>query len=72
MLKVTDYGCCEHTPQILAVSGLEAELMENLLHNLPSEEAFHTFICAHGHTHRLTFLTVRLAEDYGRMVQNRG
>lgn len=71
MLKVTDYGCCEHTPQILAVSGPQAELLENLLTNLPCEETFHTFICPRGHTHRLTFLTVEPAADCGRLPPSR-
>jgi hypothetical protein len=55
MLAITDFGCKKHNQRQLALRGLEAELMENILFNLPSDGRFHTFICAHGHTHRLSF-----------------
>ncbi|HEX9883062.1 MAG TPA: hypothetical protein VGA79_03765 [Desulfobaccales bacterium] len=40
--------------------------MENILYNLPSDGRFHTFICEHGHTHRLSFHT--LVERLGDTV----
>ena len=55
MLKLTDFGCNEHNGHQLTLSGIEAELMESILDNLPREGEFHTFICAHGNTHRLSF-----------------
>jgi hypothetical protein len=66
MLAITDLGCKKHNQRQLALRGLEAELMENILYNLPSDGRFHTFICEHGHTHRLSFHT--LVERLGDTV----
>lgn len=55
MLKVTDFGCNEHNQHQLTLDGVEAKLMEDILYNLPKQGDFHTFICAQGNTHRISF-----------------
>ncbi len=57
MLKLMDLGCNAHDCRQFTLRGLEAELMENILYNLPREGDFHTFICEHGHTHHVSFHT---------------
>ena len=54
MLKVTDFGCTEHNRHHLTLSGVEAELMQDILFNLPKQGEFHTFICAQGNTHLIS------------------
>ncbi len=55
MLKLTDYGCVEHNQHQVTLWGIEADLMQEIIYNLPREGDFHTFICDHGNTHRLSF-----------------
>lgn len=55
MLKIIDPGCHKHNCSQLTLFGAEAELMKNILYNLPREGEFHTFICEHGHTHHVSF-----------------
>ncbi len=55
MLELTDLGCNKHNRRQLTLSGNEAEIMEDILYNLPHEGDFHTFICEHGQTHRVSF-----------------
>ncbi len=55
MLKIIDPGCNEHNWSQLTLFGSEAELMKDILYNLPREGEFHTFICEHGHTHHVSF-----------------
>ena len=55
MLKIIDAGCHKHNGSQLTLFGSEAELMKNILYNLPREGGFHTFICEHGHTHQVSF-----------------
>ncbi len=55
MLKIIDPGCNQHNWSQLTLFGAEAELMIDILYNLPQEGGFHTFICEHGHTHHVSF-----------------
>jgi hypothetical protein len=55
MLKLTDLGCVTHERRQLTLDGTEAELIRDILYNLPRAGDFHTFICEHGHTHRVSF-----------------
>ena len=54
MLKLTDSGCAEHPARSITFTGQAAALVGRLTLNLPPTAAGHTFICEHGHTHRLT------------------
>jgi hypothetical protein len=55
MLKIIDLGCNIHNSSQLTLFGSEAEMMKNILYNLPREGGFHSFICEHGHTHHVSF-----------------
>jgi len=55
MLKLIDPGCNKHNGRQLTLFGSEAEMMKDILYNLPREGGFHTFICEHGHTHHFSF-----------------
>ncbi len=55
MLIIADPGCSKHDASQLIMSGSEAELIKNILYNLPKEGGFHTFICEHGYTHHVNF-----------------
>jgi hypothetical protein len=51
---IIDQGCTKHQGRQLAIDAAAAELMRDLLYNLHQQGEFHTFICEHGHTHRLS------------------
>jgi hypothetical protein len=53
MLTVTDFGCSLHLFRQLNYFGPEAKVVEEVVSNLPSDGNCHTYICVHGHTHRL-------------------
>jgi hypothetical protein len=55
MLMITDHGCDRHNPRHVALSGVEAALMTDVLYNLNNDGEFHTYICECGHTHRISF-----------------
>ena len=55
MLKIIDHGCNKHNRRQLTLDGVEAEIMGDILYNLPSDGDGHTFICEHGYTHRISF-----------------
>ena len=55
MLKLIDSGCGQHSPQQITVTGAAAALVARLILNLPPTIGGPTYICEHGHTHRLTF-----------------
>ncbi len=55
MLKLTDPGCNKHNWRQLTLFGSEADLMKDILYNLPRKGGFHTFICEHGNTHHISF-----------------
>ena len=54
MLKLTDSGCGQHSPQQITLTGPAAALVARLILNLPPTDAGPTYICEHGHTHCLT------------------
>jgi hypothetical protein len=54
MLKLTDSGCAQHCPQQITLTGPAAVLVARLILNLPPTDGGPTYICEHGHTHRLT------------------
>ena len=53
MLLITDFGCDLHLLRRLKYFGPEAQVMRDVIANLHSEDDCHTYICEHGHTHRL-------------------
>ena len=53
MLKLTDSGCAQHCPQQITLTGAAAALVARLILNLPLTDGGPTYICEHGHTHRL-------------------
>jgi hypothetical protein len=63
MLTITDLGCGRHNRRQFTFGGVEAEIMGDILYNLPKEGEFHTFICEHGHTHRINF-NIQVAKLY--------
>jgi hypothetical protein len=54
MLKLTDSGCAQHCPQQITLTGAAAGLVARLILNIPPADGPPTYICEHGHTHRLT------------------
>ncbi len=59
MLTITDLGCNRHDRCQFTLGGVEAEIMGDILYNLPNDGDSHTFICEYGHTHRISF-TIQL------------
>ena len=57
MLTITDLGCDRHNRRQVMLSGVEAEMMTDVLYNLTNDGDFHTYICECGHTHRISFNT---------------
>jgi hypothetical protein len=55
MLTITDLGCKRHNRRQFTFGGDEAELVREILYNLPNDGECHTFICEYGHTHRISF-----------------
>jgi len=55
MLTITDLGCDRHKRRQVMLNGVEAEMMADFLYNLVKTGDFHTYICAYGHTHRISF-----------------
>ena len=53
MLLITDFGCDLHRLRQLKYFGPEAQVMRVVIANLQPEGDCHTYICEHGHTHRL-------------------
>ncbi len=56
MLRLMDSGCERHQPRQIICTGGAAILVGRLLVNLHPMDDGHTYICEHGHTHRLTLL----------------
>ena len=55
MLKLTDSGCGQHSPQQITLTGPAAALVARLMLNLPPAVGQGpTYICEQGHTHCLT------------------
>lgn len=63
MLTITDLGCNRHDRCQFTLGGVEAEIMGDILYNLPNDGDSHTFICEYGHTHRISF-TIQLEKLY--------
>ena len=57
MLTITDLGCDRHNRRQATLSGVEADMMADVLYNLTNDGDFHTYICECGHTHRISFNT---------------
>jgi hypothetical protein len=55
MLKLIDSGCGQHSPQQITFTGAAAALVARLILNLPPTNGALTYICEHGHNHRVTF-----------------
>lgn len=53
MMIVNDLGCVRHQVRQLRLFGPEAQVMHDLIANLPGTNDYHTYICCHGHSHRL-------------------
>jgi hypothetical protein len=63
MLTITDLGCDRHDQCQFMLAGVEAEIMGDILYNLPNDGNSHTFICEYGHTHLISF-TIQLEKLY--------
>ena len=63
MLKIIDPGCTKHNRRQFTLDGAQAEIMGDILYNLPIDGDSHTFICEHGHTHRISF-TIQVEKLY--------
>ncbi len=55
MLTITDLGCIKHNQRQFSYIGVEAEMLGDILYSLPSDGDSYTFICEHGHTHRISY-----------------
>ena len=55
MLKIIDLGCNKHNRRQFSLEGVGAEIMGDILSNLPKDRDSHTFVCEYGHTHCISF-----------------
>lgn len=55
MLKLVDSGCPEHELLQFDLQGLTTLVIMGVVSNLPQDGNYHTYICEHGKTHRLSF-----------------
>jgi hypothetical protein len=74
MLMITDLGCDRHNLRHVTLSGVEAELMTDVLYNLSNYGEFHNYICECGHTHRIRFnmqkeKLIRLSDMFSKKVR---
>ena len=53
MLKFIESGCAQHCPQQITLTGAAAALVARLILNLHFTDGGPTYICEHGHSHRL-------------------
>ena len=77
MLTITDLGCDRHILRQVTLTGIEAELMTDVLYNLAIDGDFHTYICECGHTHRISFniqkeKLFRLSDMFCKKVRRSG
>jgi hypothetical protein len=63
MLKIIDPGCIKHNQRQFTLDGVAAEIMGDILYNLPKTGGLYTFICEYGHTHQISF-NVQVATLY--------
>ena len=61
MLLINDFGCDLHQLRRVRYFGVEAQVMRDIIANLPADGDGHTYICEHGHSHRL-MVEVQMAE----------
>ncbi len=64
MLKLTDMGCREHKQRHVTLSGIEAQVMKDILFNLQRVGNSHIFICEHGNTHHVYLAKVPVEKNY--------
>lgn len=55
MLKLVDSGCPKHELLQFDLQGLASLVIMGVVSNLPQDGNYHTYICEHGKTHRLSF-----------------
>jgi hypothetical protein len=77
MLTITDLGCDRHNQRQVMLSGVEAEMMTDVLYNLTNDGDFHTYICECGHTHRISFIAqeeklCRLSDMFSKKMGRSG
>jgi hypothetical protein len=53
MVELSDSGCGQHPPRNFQLSDSIAQLVCQLVANLPAKGGWATFICEYGHTHCL-------------------
>ena len=63
MVKIIDLGCNKHNRRQFSFEGVGAEIMGDILSNLPKDGDSHTFVCEHGHTHQISF-NIQVAKLY--------
>ena len=63
MLNIIDPGCIKHNRRQFTLDGVAAEIMGDILSNLPNDGDSHTFVCEHGHTHQISF-NIQVAKLY--------
>jgi hypothetical protein len=55
MLRLVDSGCPKHELVYFNLQGLTTLVVMGIVSNLPQDGNYHTYICEHGKTHRLSF-----------------
>lgn len=55
MLTIIDGGCDQHVPGEIKITGAAAELIGDIIRNLPKIGDYSVFICQHGHTHHMIY-----------------
>lgn len=55
MLTIIDGGCYQHPFGEFKITGVAAELIGDILRNLPRTGGYHIFICRHGFTHHMLY-----------------
>jgi hypothetical protein len=63
MLNIIDPGCNKHNRRQFTLDGVAAEIMGDILYNLPKTGGLYTFICEYGHTHQISF-NIQVAKLY--------
>jgi hypothetical protein len=55
MLRLVDSGCQQHELVNFKLHGLTTLVVMGIVSNLPQDGNYHTYVCEHGRTHRLSF-----------------
>ncbi|MGA7561820.1 MAG: hypothetical protein WBW55_01285 [Desulfobaccales bacterium] len=53
MIEIIDFGCNEHNWRQVTFTEPDADFVKACIYNLPKDGKYHTYICAHGYTHRI-------------------